>query len=540
MLRQHPLHPFLVRFRRRLRLRDGLSIAQRMLLPAISGSFLLLFAMRLFPIEQRTLVWIPIATWAVGCALFSLLRPLADLRIAQQVDDELGLKQRLSTSLSLELERGKPMYASFNASLVSKVHQDALEHAQNIHPNSDLPLRINRRYLIFAGLFAAACLLLAVLPNPMDAVIADRKNVAEEAHRQADEIEKTREEIANSQEISPDDREELLRRLAELAEQLRSNQGDREQALADLSRLEEGLKKQLDPKGSQRQAALEAMSAQLQALARNQNPQIGDLEAAAEAIQQLATQMESMTREERKALADQLAQMAARAAQAGDGSLAQALAQMAQAANAGDFQAAQQAAQQAGQALQQAQSDLANQKATNRALSQLQNSRQQISATGQGTQSAQGQQAQSSQANQGQGQGQAQGQGQGQGQPGGGGGTNANTLPPANRTGQAGDPQGQGQDTSVTRLDNQVYIPFEKRQGTDGEDIFVPGQDTGQGETQVIEKPDPLGGSYHPGLVPYNTVYQDYLDSANQAIEQSNIPMELKDYIRQYFSQLEP
>jgi hypothetical protein len=40
--------------------------------------------------------------------------------------------------------------------------------------------------------------------------------------------------------------------------------------------------------------------------------------------------------------------------------------------------------------------------------------------------------------------------------------------------------------------------------------------------------------------MPYYEVFQSYLDSASQAIEQTYIPSGLKDYVREYFSNLEP
>jgi len=57
---------------------------------------------------------------------------------------------------------------------------------------------------------------------------------------------------------------------------------------------------------------------------------------------------------------------------------------------------------------------------------------------------------------------------------------------------------------------------------------------------QSSEQPDPLGGVNNPSLIPYDAVYQTYLDAASRAIDQSYIPPGLKDYIRAYFSQLEP
>ncbi len=175
--------------------------------------------------------------------------------------------------------------------------------------------------------------------------------------------------------------------------------------------------------------------------------------------------------------------------------------------------------------MQQAQSDLASQQALNQALSQLQASRQSISGAGQ--QMAQAQQGQGQMPGQEQNPGQGAGQGQASG---GGGGTNANQLPPSTRSGTAGDPQGQGINTGTSNLDSQVYVPREKPGGSSNEELYVPGQDTDQGETQSSEKPDPLGGLNNPALVPYNEVFQQYHDAASQAIDQSAIPPGLKDY----------
>jgi hypothetical protein len=230
-----------------------------------------------------------------------------------------------------------------------------------------------------------------------------------------------------------------------------------------------------------------------------------------------------------------LAQMAARAAQAGDTDLAQALASLAQAARSGDTQAASAAAQAASAAMRQAQGELDQQAVLQRTLSELQEGRQAMSRAGQAAAQAPG--SGQGQGQQGQGQGQ-QGQGQG-GQPGGGGGTKADTLPPGTGTGQAARPKGEGKPGDVTQLDQQVYVPWDRRPGQ-GEEVTIPGQDTGQGNTEVRERPNPLPGASGEALVPYHEVYYDYLDAANQAMEQTYIPSGLKDYVREYFSRLEP
>ena len=402
--------------------------------------------------------------------------------------------------------------------------------------------------MLLAGALAAAVLALAVLPNPMDATLAQRAAVAQAAEDQAQQIETLREEIENAHELTPETREELLRQLAELAEQLRANPGDREDALADVSRVEESLRQRLDPNAAARQAALESLAAQLQNLAGGETSDEANLSDATEALEVLAEMAAEMSEAERGSLAQSLAQAAARAAQAGDQGLAQALAAMAQAVASGDIQAAAQAAQAAAEAVARAEDELADQAALQEVLSELQQGRQSIAQAGQAQALAQGQvqgqgQGQGQSQGQGQGQGQSQsqgqGQGQGQGQPGGGGGTKADTLPPARRTGEAGQPQGPGQPGTVGLLDQQVYVPWERRGGS-GDELTISGQETGQGEIEVREQRDPLPGAPNPVLVPYYDVYYDYLDAANQSIERSYIPPGLKNYVRDYFSQLEP
>jgi hypothetical protein len=211
--------------------------------------------------------------------------------------------------------------------------------------------------------------------------------------------------------------------------------------------------------------------------------------------------------------------------------MAQALAGLAQAAQAGDSAAAGQAAQAGQQALNQAGANQASQQALQRALAGVQSSRQAMAQAGQSA--AQGN-------NPGSGQNPGVGPATGQGtQPGGGGGTRANTLPGFQGTGSFGGPSSAGQAAGEGALDPQVYVPREKRP-TAGNELTLPGQDLGQGQEQTSQSPAPLPGANNPALVPYQSVYQSYRDTAGQALDQSAIPADLKDFVRAYFSQLEP
>ena len=549
---QSELEQLLKRFSHRLRWRDGISLVQRTAWAPILAALLIHLAGRLLPI-QNLIVWmlIPLPAWLLGVLSVSLLRPMPHLTIARRLDHELGLRERLGTAYLLEAafagnSKQSTPQPQFPAELVKLQRQDALFKAHDINPRRDLPFIWQKRPLLVSAGLALCLALLLFFPNPMDEVIAQRAAIAQAAEEQADAIDQLREEIAESDQLSPELQEQLLRRLAELADQLRNNPGDLAEALADLSRVEEALRAQLDPQAALRQATLEALATQLQSLAQMESRPAADTSATTEALNQLAEMMAQMDQAQREELAQTLAQMAARASQAGDSSLAQALASLAGAAQTGDSQAASQAASQAGQAFSQAQSQFSDQASLQQALSRLQDSRQALGQAGQGRSvaqaSGQGQGSGDGEGNgdgDGEGDGSGQGQGQGQGQPGGGGGATADTLPPATSSGAAGRPQGDGQTGSVTDVGEQVYAPWERRPNG-AEQVFIPGQDTDQGDTQVRERPDPLPGAANPALMPYYDVYYTYIEAANQVIEQSYIPSGLKDYVREYFSNLEP
>ena len=341
------LGPYLVRFGRRLRLRDGWLLAQRSLWVACLAAALVQLAGRAWPLE-RLWLWTlaPLAAWSLIVAGISLLRPLPLMRVARRVDAELALKERLTTALILQgWETGRPEdgktaktprvslpsslptfqpsnLPAFQPQLVALQQQDALAAAGSIDPRRAFPLRWLRRSLLLAGVLIAAVIVLTVLPNPMDATLAQRAAVARAAEEQAQQIERLREEIENAQELTPETRENLLRQLDELAEQLRANPGDREDALADLSRVEESLRQRLDPNTDARREALESLAAQLQNLAGAEASEEADLSGVAEALEALAEMAAEMNEAERASLAQSLAQAAARAAQAATTGLA--------------------------------------------------------------------------------------------------------------------------------------------------------------------------------------------------------------------------
>jgi hypothetical protein len=525
------LLPYLGRLRWRLRRRSGLNFLQRTFWIACLAGTLILLVGRIWPLEGiRTMALAPLGLWGIAALAILLLGPFSNMQVARKVDQELGLKERISTCLAFNNPETDLTRRSFDAQLMEQMNADALTTVRTVNPRQCFPALFEWRRLAAGAALLIGAFLLAFLPNPMDLILAEQKAVAQAAREQAQKIENLKKEVEKTAELTPEEKEKLLQQLEELARQLRNNPGDREQALADLNRAEQAIREQLDPGAATRKAALEAIAARLQAMAGLQkNERLGDLQSASEDLAKLAAQIGQMTQEQRDQLAKDLGQLAARAAQSGNSTLAQALASLAQAAQTGDSSSAQQAAQSGQQALKQAQANQSSQQALQRAMAGVQSSRQAMAGTS-------GQSAQGGQSGQNPGQGQQPGSGT---QPGGGGGTQANTLPGGQRQGTFNGPTSSKPSAGEGALDSQVYVPREKRP-TGGNEITVPGQDTGQGTEQTRQSQSPLPGTSNPSLIPYHSVYQSYLDTASQALDQNPIPADLKDFVRDYFSNLEP
>ena len=127
-MKSSALATYLRALRLRLRLRDGWLLAQQTLWVALVGVISILGIGRLIPIGN-------LFYWAFSCLIlwlcanfvFSLFRPRPLNIIAQKVDLELGLKERLSTAIELETRSG-PQFSN----LPNYQRSDALAAAQSI------------------------------------------------------------------------------------------------------------------------------------------------------------------------------------------------------------------------------------------------------------------------------------------------------------------------------------------------------------------------------------------------------------------------
>jgi hypothetical protein len=479
---------------------------------------------RLFPLFPLGTLLLLSPTFVFLCAFvafgLSFFRRPSLVQTSRAVDYRLSLRERLSTALAVHAGTVRTWPQIAAAQLA-----DAVRVAAGIEPGRAFPWRVPRRERGVALLLAAVLVVAFVVPNPMEAVLRERAAVRQAVAEQVAEMEALRAEVEANQALSEEQREALLQELDELIRDLEEGNLSREEAVARLSEAEQRLMALRQEDSAAQQAGLEEAARAWQDSDLtdeiSEAIQRGDYRTAAEELAQYATtEGEPLTREEELALADELAQ-AAEALAESNPDLAEALNEAAEALRQGDVEAARQAIAEASEQLAQAGQQIAGQEAMEEALSTVQEGRQAVAQAGQGS----GQQAQGAGQQQAQGQaGAGSGEGESTGQE---GQTEAGegAIPQNNRPGQEGESEYES-----------VYVP--QRLGEDegeGERVGLPGEDEGP-YRETPRDVDEEGEA----LVPYDQVYGDYSQAAAEALEGSYIPLGIKEYVRAYFSALEP
>jgi hypothetical protein len=83
---------------------------------------------------------------------------------------------------------------------------------------------------------------------------------------------------------------------------------------------------------------------------------------------------------------------------------------------------------------------------------------------------------------------------------------------------------------------SSVFAPFD-RVGRPGDPSYVAGTG-GDGQTQGGSGTGT--GTDNGALTPYQQVYADFFDYAQTSLDRGYVPLSIKDYVRDYFSSLDP
>lgn len=470
------------------------------------------------------------ALFALIAFLAAYVYPRSAQEIARTSDARMGLSARLATAI--EIERGE---IPVTADLAARQRADAITAAARANPKEAFKLVLPRRQALIAAILATALAVGLALPNPQETIIAQNQAEQEAIERQSERLEKVRAEIAANPNLSQADREALLDEIDDTIGDLQKGTLSKEEAVARLSRTEEHLQALLDEDAEAMSAALDEAGRQAkqgqESHAIGEALATGDYGEAAQAMAALSDRIGELSSQEQDRLAERLEAMAT-TVEATDPELAQAMRDAASALEQGDGAAAQEALQRAAALIEQAGEKIAAQEATEQALGQVQEGRREIAQTGQGD--GPGEKGETTarpgtgEPPEGQGKGQA-GSGHGEGDEEQGG-----QDMPADPGGPI-DPNQPGQ--GGEREYDPIYAPERLGDG-EGPGVRVPGQgdDNGPPTGQVEGNPPDEGQAQ----VPYDQVYADYEAQAASALENSYIPRGMKDYIRAYFSSLEP
>jgi hypothetical protein len=438
--------------------------------------------------------------------------------------------------------------------MVRLQRRDALAYLNSADPRG-LRIPLPRRQTATTVLASLLLVPALLLPNGMNDILNLREQQRAAAENQAQRLTETADRL-NEGRTAPDPRVDIAQELRDLAQQLRDHPEDLNANLAKLGSLEDALRSRIDPANEQRAAAITSLSRQLSrsATGSDSNPS-GDPQKTSQDLKDLANRLPQMTDQQRQDLARELSQQDATARQAG-GDAQSALADAVRAIQSGDQQAASDALNRLGDSLTRGQQQVDVNRDIARAASDLQQARRDLANAGQQGQQGQGQgqqpghspgqgQGQGQQPGQspGQGQGQqpgqspGQGQGQGQGQGSlGGGGSNARYLGSGNG-GNSGfrSPTSGNRQFGTGDLDG-VYADF-GRLGKPGDPSYIPGVG---GDGQIQQGQGQGHGTDNQSEVPYTNVFQDFYDFAITSLDRSYVPIDVKDYVRDYFSSLNP
>jgi hypothetical protein len=450
---------------------------------------------------SRIIPWPTSTYWAIGstigillCAIGAALwyRPSFS-RSAHYIDSQLALHDRISTALELR----------HNSTPISVMQRrDALRQLRKHAPAVTISLWPGRVRLLAFGVATIVIAVLVLIPNPMNTLLQQQAALQARLNRQIAAINQTRAVIDNQTSISPQERSLIDKILRDALARLQQS-SSQEQAQQSLAQAQAQLNQLRDPQASQKAQARANASSSLES-SSNANVSntgkalaSGDSKALNSALQNFAAQIAHMTPAQRAQLAQQIERAANRAQN--NPQLSSALHQLAKAVADGNPSEVSDATKTLESAASQDSANNASSDSLNQASQSLQNAANAIaSSTDNGT-------------NQNAGQTQTPGQGQNPGQ------TNAS---------------GQGKGISGQSGQNNTNNNSGKN-----EQVFVPGQ-VGSGTSNISV--DGSSGTVQPGnSVPYSHVIAQYSQMAHDAIQDSNIPPDMKNLIQDYFNSLE-
>ena len=454
----------------------------------------LLFISRFIPLSIASYWAIGITIGILLCAIGAALwyRP-SFARSAHYTDTHLALHDRISTAWELRDD---------SAPISVLQRRDALRQLRKHAPTVTISLWPGRVRLLTFAIATIALAVLILIPNPMNTLLQQQAALQARLNRQIAAINQTRSVIDNQTAISPQERALIDKILRDALARLQQS-SSQEQAQQSLAQAQSQLSQLRDPQASQKAQARANASSSLQnssnANLSNTGKALasGDSKALNSSLQNFASQIANMTPAQRAQLAQQIEQAASQGQN--NPQLSSALHQLAKAVAEGNPNEVSDATKTLESAASQDSANKASNDSINQASQSLQNAANTLASS---TDNSNGQNAGQTQTpGQGQNPGQSKTPGQGQG---------------------IGGQSGQNNTNNNSGKNEQVFVPGQIGSGTSNISV--------DGNTGTVQS----GNS-----VPYSQVIAQYSQMAHDAIQDSNIPPDLKNLIQDYFNSLE-
>lgn len=531
---------------RRARLQRSLALLFFGLACGLGIALLIALASRAFPIMATSTVVVLAVTLAAAGTLAAFAWPwlrsarTQPIEWARRFDRAFGLQERVSTAL--EIAEGDINTQS--ELLRNTQRRDTARSLEDVDAKKLLPFKLSRRDALVSLLFVIALVVALALPNPQQQILAQREELRRTITQQIQQMEQARQAIQQSA-LSDEQKKLAMDALDDARRTLEDPNTTPEEALAAINEAQATLDALNDEAARQQAEDLQRAGESLSPdeLTNNLSNALSnqDFQRAAEEMRNLGNDNQSgqpLNEEQMQRAANQLDQLA-RGVQNSDPQLAQQMRDAAQQMREGNSQQAQQSLEQAAQSMQQTQQQSAASQALDNAQQRAEAARQAIAEQASQQQQSQGQQAgapQQGQMSQQAGQQNQQGQ---QGQQGAaipGENPQAGSQQSSAVASQSGQPsQGDSRKSDDFGSSDEVYAP--QRLGSDGTQVVLP-DSQGQAAPNAQGRPNTAPGGN--STVPYEQVYGDYSQAADDAIQTGQVPAEMRDYVRDYFSSLDP
>jgi len=477
----------------------------------IIGIFLSLLS-RFIPIYNVYQKICYLGTALTTLALFYSLIVSPNIKSITSKVDSFGLKERVSTVI--EIEKKECLYKDLLA-------EDALNNLKQLDYKKNIAIIPNKNFLISFCILLFVLLGSTLLPNPLKGVAEKKHVLAIYKKEEVKKVETSVKKVEENKKLSEEQKKDLISKLQELKEELKSTKDVKEVDKA----LEKTTEKLVLKKNEELSKDLKNLEAKLSENKKTQKLseaiKKGDNEVAKK-------ELKAMDENSKKQLKETLSKASASIS---NSDLKEQLDSLEGSLSSGDENAINSSVDQIAKTVKKGNSSEEMNKAVAQAQKNLQG---QTPQEGAGTQQAQGQGSSGQGDGSGQGQGAGQGSGQGAGGSGAGNGSgNKDSGVTAYGSGGiANKTPGKGSEKSYEK----IFTPKNLGGTTEASGLTgKKGGDSGSSDSYITDKPNAELGN----LKPYDQVIGEYSDKAMEGLNNNEIPDGMKDVVKGYFSSLQ-